>query len=101
MLLSASWHSARRVSRALAPASNCLRIRCRSSSACGPSTDKGVREPCMFRSGWLSGFRPGRAAVVTSLERVLAALLIPDPDGFFNPRLELLTFAHLARPAWL
>ncbi len=68
ILLSASSHSARRVSRAPAPAANCSRMRRRSSSACGPSTDKGVREPCMFRSGWRSGRRPGRAAVVTSIK---------------------------------
>jgi len=41
-LRSASSHSARSVSRALVPASNCCRMRCRSASACGPSTDKGV-----------------------------------------------------------
>ena len=66
--VSASSQSARSVSRALAPASNCCRMRCRSSSACGPSTDKGVREPCMVFSGSvMPGSRPGRAAVVTSI----------------------------------
>ena len=57
--------SACSVSCALPPASKCCRMRCRSSSVCGPRTDKGVREPCMFFAGRFAGSRPGRAAVVT------------------------------------
>ncbi len=64
-LLSANSHCARSVSRALVPASNCCRIRCRWASACGPSTERGVGESCMFFAGGMPGLRLGRGAVVT------------------------------------
>src|SRR5260370_7201928 len=40
-------------------------MRCRSASACGPSTDRGVGEPSMFFAGGMPGLRLGRAAIVT------------------------------------
>ncbi len=62
---SANSQSAWSVSRALVPDSNPWRIFCRSASACGPSTDNGVGDSCMFLEGGTPAFNPGRAAVVT------------------------------------
>src|SRR3954470_23707408 len=72
-------------------------MRCRSSSAWGPRTARGVREPCMVATGCPSrtARRPRRAVIDITSERVFAALLIADPNGFLNPRQKDFTFPDL------
>src|ERR1700745_537223 len=100
------------VSRALVPASNCWRIFCRSASACGPSTDRGVGDSCMSLEGGIPESKPGRAAMVTfrhlavrfpagrrlpnGLGRIFAALFVANPDGFVHPRQEYLTVNNIS-----
>src|SRR5260370_32994784 len=64
-------------------------MRCRSASACGPSTDRGVGEPSMFFLGGMPGARLGRAAVVT--------LIAPQSVSRLPGGQERLVRAHFRR----
>src|SRR6267142_547710 len=89
MVLSATSHSARKVCFAVAPPSNCARIRWRSASICGASTFNGLAGPGIFLACDGSGGSPVRAAVDTRRARRKRALRVstaartglpPDPS---------------------